>query len=105
MLILLCRYPSLQKVVHYKYRFQCPDSSYYDPASFDLQMEILESVPWNIIDNVVCSHGMGDYQLSDVRSRRVHEIDRCVNCHLDIEVLAYTSGIDAGLQGLHGEKY
>ncbi len=65
-LILDFRHPLQPKLVHYKYRFQCPDSSYYDPASFDLQMESLESVPWNIIDNVVCSHGMGDHKLSDV---------------------------------------
>jgi hypothetical protein len=64
--IIYLRYLFQPKLVHYKYRFQCPDSSYYDPASFDLQLESLESVPWNIIDNVVCSHGMGDHKLSDV---------------------------------------
>jgi hypothetical protein len=54
------------KSVHYKYRFQCPDSSYYDPAAYELQLESLESFPWNIADNVVCSHGSPDHQLTDV---------------------------------------
>jgi hypothetical protein len=61
------RYISLPKPVHYKYRFQCPDSSNYDSASYELQLESLESFPWNMVDNVVCSHGTGDNKLSDVR--------------------------------------
>ncbi|CAF3911665.1 unnamed protein product [Adineta steineri] len=53
------------KPVHYKYRYQCPDSSYYDPAKYDLQIESLESVGWNILDDIVCTHGTGGYKLSD----------------------------------------
>ncbi|CAF4457702.1 unnamed protein product, partial [Rotaria magnacalcarata] len=29
----------LPKPVEYKYRFQCPDSSDFDPASYELQLE------------------------------------------------------------------
>lgn len=52
--------------MHYKYRFQCPDSSYYDPAFYELNLESLESFPWNLVDNVVGNHGTGDHKLSDV---------------------------------------
>ncbi len=62
------RYLSQPKPVHYKYRFQCPDSSYYDPALSDFQLDSLESFSWNTLDNVVCSHGTGDHKLSDVRN-------------------------------------
>ena len=54
------------KPVHYKYRFQCPDSSNYDPAFYELQLESLESFSWNLVDNVVGNHGIGDHKLSDV---------------------------------------
>ncbi|CAF1152502.1 unnamed protein product [Rotaria sordida] len=53
------------KSVLYKYRFQCPDSSEYDPDCYELKLESLESFPWNIVDNAVCSHGMGDHIHSD----------------------------------------
>ncbi|UJR27809.1 hypothetical protein I4U23_009078 [Adineta vaga] len=53
------------KPVLYKYRFQCPDSSYYDPARYILQFDNLEVFAWNVIDNIVCSHGSGDHKLSD----------------------------------------
>ncbi|CAF3237234.1 unnamed protein product [Rotaria sp. Silwood2] len=53
------------KVVQYKYRFQCPDSSKYEPDRYELKLESLESFPWNIVDNAVCSHGMGDHIHSD----------------------------------------
>ena len=65
-LISFYRYLFQPKPVHYKYRFQCPDSSTYDPANYELQLESLESFPWSIVDNVVCSHGTGDHKLSDV---------------------------------------
>ncbi|CAF1097604.1 unnamed protein product [Rotaria sordida] len=54
------------KPVHYKYRFQCPDSSDYDPAYYVLQLESLESFAWNLVDNVVGNHGTGDHKLSDL---------------------------------------
>jgi len=49
----------------YRYRFQCPDSSSYDPASYDLQVESLESFQWNNVDNVISTHGQGDRKLTD----------------------------------------
>lgn len=52
--------------MEYKYRFQCPDSSTYDHAVFNIQLESLESYPWNLVDNVTCSHGIGEYKLTDV---------------------------------------
>jgi len=64
--LLLFRYLSPPKVFHYKYRFQCPDSPYYDAAHYDLQVESLESYAWNLVDNIVCSHGTGGHKLSDV---------------------------------------
>ncbi len=61
------RYLFQPKQVDYKYRFQCPDSSFYDPASYELRLESLESFPWNSVDNVICSHGQGDHkQLTEV---------------------------------------
>lgn len=59
------------KSVFYKYRFQCPDSSDYDPAFYELQLESLESFSWNLVDNVVGNHGTGEHKLSDVRSSRI----------------------------------
>ncbi|CAF1097333.1 unnamed protein product [Rotaria sp. Silwood1] len=53
------------KAVQYKYRFQCPDASNYEPDCYELKLESLESFPWNIVDNAVCSHGMGDNIHSD----------------------------------------
>ncbi|CAF3693460.1 unnamed protein product [Adineta steineri] len=50
----------------YKYRFQCPDSSDYDLAYYELQLDSLESFPWNSVDNVVGNHGTGDHKLSDL---------------------------------------
>ncbi|CAF1490955.1 unnamed protein product [Adineta steineri] len=50
----------------YKYRFQCPDSSDYDLAYYELQLDSLESFPWNSVDNVVGDHGTGDHKLSDL---------------------------------------
>ncbi|CAF3303438.1 unnamed protein product [Rotaria sp. Silwood2] len=54
------------KPVRYKYRFQCPDSSDYDPACYQLQLESLESFLWNLVDIVVGNHGTGDHKLSDL---------------------------------------
>ncbi|CAF3826595.1 unnamed protein product [Adineta steineri] len=54
------------KSVMYKYRFQCPDSSDYDLAYYELQLDSLESFPWNSVDNVVGNHGTGDHKLSDL---------------------------------------
>ncbi|CAF1052106.1 unnamed protein product [Adineta ricciae] len=51
--------------VAYKYRFQCPDSSYYDRARYTLQLDNLELFAWNVVDNTVCSHGSGDHKLSN----------------------------------------
>ncbi|CAF3777058.1 unnamed protein product [Rotaria magnacalcarata] len=56
----------LPKPVEYKYRFQCPDSSDFDPASYELQLERLELFSWNLVDNVVGNHGTGDHKLSDL---------------------------------------
>ncbi|CAF4637592.1 unnamed protein product, partial [Rotaria magnacalcarata] len=53
------------KIVDYKYRFQCPDSSSYDPATHQLKLESLEAFPWNVVDNAVCSHGSRDAKLTD----------------------------------------
>ncbi len=63
---MILRYVFQPKSVHYKYRFQCPDSSNYDPAFYELQLESLESFAWNLVDNVVGNHGTGDHKLSDV---------------------------------------
>ncbi|CAF3363299.1 unnamed protein product [Rotaria socialis] len=54
------------KTVQYKYRFQCPDSSSYDPAAYELKLESLEAFPWNVVDNAVCSHGSRDDKLTDI---------------------------------------
>ena len=61
------RYAYELKSVDYKYRRQCPDSSDYDAAQHKLQIERLESFPWNTLDSVVTNHGVGDHKLSDVR--------------------------------------
>ncbi|CAF4072663.1 unnamed protein product, partial [Adineta steineri] len=60
------RYGFQPKSVMYKYRFQCPDSSVYDLAYYKLQLDSLESFPWNLVDNVVGNHGIGDHRLSHV---------------------------------------
>ncbi|CAF1551520.1 unnamed protein product, partial [Adineta ricciae] len=52
------------KSVDYKYRFQCPDSSDYDLAQYELQLDSLECFPWNSVDNIVGNHGTGDHKLS-----------------------------------------
>lgn len=70
------RYSSQPKPVDYKYRFQCPDSLNYDPASHRLQLESLESFPWNTVDHVICTHGSGDHKLSDVRVNKINEDSR-----------------------------
>ena len=66
---LLSRYVSQNPVIDYTYRFQCPDSSDYDPASYNLQIEKLELFPWNLVDNVVINQGSGEHKLSDVRRK------------------------------------
>ena len=65
------RYVFQPKPVVYKYRFQCPDSSDFDPAYCELSLESLESFPWNLVDNVVGNHGTGDHKLSDVRIQSI----------------------------------
>ncbi|CAM4745809.1 unnamed protein product [Rotaria magnacalcarata] len=61
------------KIVDYKYRFQCPDSSSYDPATHQLKLESLEAFPWNVVDNAVCSHGSRDAKLTDIMKYwRIH---------------------------------
>jgi hypothetical protein len=66
LILYILRYIFQPKSVHYKYRFQCPDSSDYDLAFYELQLDSLEQFPWNLVDNVVGNHGTGDHKLSDV---------------------------------------
>jgi hypothetical protein len=101
------RYISETRIVGYKYRFQCPDSSDYDPAFYNLQLENLEAFPWNLVDNVVINQGSGEHKLSDVRREIVSTKIELVlfRIRLDDEVLACASGDHACFQGLHDQKY
>ena len=50
----------------YKYRFQAPDSYYYDVSWSEFFNEKLENYNWNYLDQYICTRGEGDYGLMDV---------------------------------------
>ncbi len=102
---MILRYVFQPKSVHYKYRFQCPDSSNYDPAFYELQLESLESFAWNLVDNVVGNHGTGDHKLSDVCIALNNFLFKKKNLYLVNEILAYTSCSYACFKRLYNKKY
>lgn len=59
------RHPYAQKNIHYRYRFNSPDSENYDVSWCTFSNNQLENYNWNYLDNYICTKGQGDYGLMD----------------------------------------
>lgn len=56
-------YPTIN--IHYRYRFRAPYSENYEISSVEFSTEKLENFNWNYLDHYICTHGEGDFELTE----------------------------------------
>ena len=61
-------HPYAQKIHHYTYRFQVPDSETYDVSWTQFTNDKLEKYNWNHLDQYVTTRGEEGFGLIEVRT-------------------------------------